>query len=306
VPGKKNQSRSALPLGALWLLLLLAAHCTLPAHAQQGVLYEKASKFGTIIVEEPERGTRILRFEKNGARQSLVRLGDPDYLALPYTRVTFVGLALCAEPRRLLVVGLGGGTLPSFLRKYYPDAVIDAVDVDPEVVYVAKTYFGFREDARMHAHVADGRRFIEQSREPYDAIFLDAFGADSVPPHLTTQEFMQAVRRALRPDGVVIGNVWGRYLNPLYDSMLRTYREVFDELYVVDVEASLNKIVLALPRKQPLARDEFIDRAHRVSTAKGFGFDLGALVDYGYTQARELEREAKVLRDGDGAGNGKW
>ncbi|HEX3171453.1 MAG TPA: hypothetical protein VHQ88_12760, partial [Burkholderiales bacterium] len=99
------------------------------AGAQPTVLYEKPSLFGTIVVTEEQEGVRVLRFSRGGARQSLVKPGDPEYLGLPYAPVVFVGLALCAEPRRMLVVGLGGGTLPMFLRRHYPDAVIDAVDI---------------------------------------------------------------------------------------------------------------------------------------------------------------------------------
>ena len=269
------------------------------AQAAERVLYEKPSAFGTIVVTEDDKGLRVLRFGARGPRQSVVRPGDPDYLGLPYARVAFTGLALCAEPRRVLVVGLGGGSLPTFLHKYYPEATIDVVDIDPEVVDVAKRFFGFSEDQFMRAHVGDGRQFIEQIRQPYDVIFLDAFGGDSVPAHLTTQEFLHAVRRALKPDGVVVGNVWARHSNPLYDSMVRTYQEVFDELFILSVQEAGNMIVLALPRRQPLSRDELAQRARNVSTAKRFGFDLGSLVDYGLQPAQEKNQLGRVLRDAD-------
>jgi len=221
------------------------------------------------------------------------------FLAELFACFALVGLALCEEPRRVLIVGLGGGTLPTFLRKYYPNAAIDAVDIDPEVVDVAKKFFGFREDEFMRAHVADGRQFIEQSRHPYDAIFLDAFGSDSVPAHLTTQEFLGAVRRALEPGGVVIGNIWGRYSNPLYDSMVRTYQEAFDELFILNVQGAGNMILLALPRRQPLNRDELAQLARKVSTARRFRFDLGELVNDGFLHAQEKNQRGRVLRDRD-------
>ncbi len=288
-------SLRALLRAALLLLVVLAA----PAGAASTVLYDQPSIFGSIIVTEEENGLRVLRFERYGARQSVVKPGDPEYLELPYARVVFAGLALCEEPRRLLVVGLGGGTLPMFLRRHYPQAVIDAVDIDPGVVHVAKAFFGFREDERMRAHVADGRQFIENSRQPYDAIFLDAYGTDQVPAQLTTQEFLQAVRRAVKPGGVVVGNIWGRGFNPLYDSMVRTYQEVFDELFILDVEGAGNKILLALPRVQPLGRDELAQLARRVSSAKKFRFDLGKLVADGYSRAQAKNQDARVLRDAD-------
>ncbi|HPM82154.1 MAG TPA: fused MFS/spermidine synthase [Candidatus Anammoximicrobium sp.] len=266
--------------------------------ADQIVLYEKASPYSTIIVTE-ENGLRTLRFEKDGARQSVVKLGDPDHLELPYARVAFAGLALCGEPRRVMVVGLGGGTLPMFLRKHYPDAAIDAVDIDPDVVYVAEKFFGFRKDDRMQAFVGDGREFVERFRQPYDVIFLDAFSSDSVPPHLTTQEFLRAVRRAVKPSGVVVGNIWSRYSNPLYDSMVRTYQEVFDDLYILDVPGAGNKILLALPRRQSLTREELAQLAGKVSTAKQFRFDLSELVTTGFQHATEKDSAGRVLKDGE-------
>jgi spermidine synthase len=272
---------------------------SLPACATQTVIHERTSRYGTIIVADDDRGLRTLLFERGGARQSVAKPGDPEHLELPYTRYALAGLALCEQPRRILVVGLGGGTLPGFLRKHYPDAMIEAVEIDADVVDVAKMFFGFREDERMRVHVGDGRQFIENVRRPaYDVIFLDAFGADSVPRHLTTREFLQAVRRALVPGGVAVGNIWNRSRNPLHDAMVGTYREVFDELFILNVAGDVNTILLALPRKQPLGRSELAQRARRISASKQFRFDLGELVESGFAQERG--RSGQVLRDADG------
>jgi spermidine synthase len=280
---------------------VLLSIVALTTHAAEKVLYDQPSLFGSIIVSEDDNGLRILRFEKGGARQSLVKPGDPEYLGLPYAQVAFVGLALCDEPRRIAVIGLGGGTLPMFLRKQYPQASIDAVDIDPGVVQVAARFFGFQEDEYMRAHVGDGREFIERVRQPYDVIFLDAYGSDKLPAHLTTSEYLRAVRSAVRADGVVVGNVWDRYANPLYDAMIRTYQEVFDELYILDVRGAGNKILLALPRKQALSRDQLAQLARKVSVAKGFRFDLGDQVEYGFLHARQKNPGERVLRDADAA-----
>jgi len=270
------------------------------ACAAETVVHEKRSHYNTIFVTEDSNGLRTLLFERRGARQSVVKPGDPDHLELSYTRAAFVGLALCEEPRRVLVVGLGGGTLPTFLRKHYPNAAIDVAEIDPDVVDVAKKFFGFREDERMRVHVGDGRAFIEDVRQPqYDMIFLDAFGAESVPAHLTTQEFLQAVRRAVKPNGVVIGNVWGPFSNRLYASMLRTYQETFDEVLVMDVFGDFNNIFFALPRKQRLSRSELALAARKISAAKQFRFDLGDLVEYGFFHANEKNQDGRVLRDSD-------
>ncbi len=280
-------------------LFAVIAPCVL-ACAAQTVIYEKTSPYNTILVTEDHSGLRTLLFERGGSRQSVVKPGDPDHLELRYAQVAFVGLALCEEPRHILVVGLGGGTLPAFLRKHYPSAAIDVAEIDPDVVDIAKKFFGFREDERMRAHVADGRAFIENVRQPqYDVIFLDAYGARNVPAHLTTQEFLQAVRRAVVPSGVVVGNVWRPSSNPLYDSMVRSYQEVFDDLFILDVPGDANNILLALPRKQRLSQNELALAARKISTARQFRFDLGDMVEYGFLDARTKNRDVRVLRDSD-------
>jgi spermidine synthase len=285
------------------VLFLLAAlfAITACASASDKVLYDKPSRYNNIIVTEDADGLRVLRFERGGARQTIAKPGQPEYLGFAYTKVAFVGLALSDEPQRMLVVGVGGGTMPMFLRHYYPKAVIDAVDIDPDVVHVAKEYFGLREDERLKAHVDDGRAFVERTRQPYDVIFLDAFGTRNVPTHLTTVEFMRAVRRAVKPGGVVVWNIWGRSANPLFDSMVRTYQEVFDELYLLDVPGTTNKILLGLPRKQTLDRAGLARLARKVGAERRFQFDLGDIDEHQFHFLSGKGRSGRVLRDADAA-----
>lgn len=282
---------------ALQFLCIVFLSIAASAHAQQTVLYEKASLYSNIIVTEDPDGVRVLRFERGGAQQSRIRPGDPDYIGLAYARVAFAGLALTPEPKRILVVGLGGGTLPMFLHKYYPSAVIDAVDIDPDVVDVARKFFGFKDDDYMRAHVADGRGFIEQTKEPYDIIFLDAFGASSVPPHMTTQEFLRAVRKAVKPTGVVVGNIWASHLNRIYDSMVRTYQEVFDELYILEVRGTGNMMLFAVPRKENLTPAQLEKTANGISRSRKMNFDLGNPQGYIFNDARQKNTAGHVLTD---------
>ena len=171
----------------------------LPPWAGEKTLYRKASPYATLVVTENEQGLRILRFGDEPDGQSIVKVGDPDHVEFEYVQAMPVALTLVKEPKRVLIVGLGGGSLPGLLRKHYPRMTIDVVDIDADVVAVAKTYFGFREDAAMHVYVEDGRRFIEKCQRPYDVIFLDAYGPGNIPYDLATKEFLYAVRHAIGP-----------------------------------------------------------------------------------------------------------
>jgi len=269
------------------------------ALAQDKVLYEKDSAFNHILVTENSEGVRSLLFAKDGALQSVAKPDDPDYLSLAYLRAVFVSLAFVEKPQRVLVVGLGGGSIPRFLHKHYPAMQIDCVELDPEVIAVARQFFGFAEDQTMRAYAGDGRKFIEQVKQPYDLIFLDAFGADSIPYSLATREFLLAVRKALTPRGIVVGNVWSRYSNPLYDSMVRTYQDVFDELYLFTVPASGNRILIGIPRKAAFTREDVIAQATALGTRDKFPYEIGETAAYGYSRMTGEPVDAKVLLDAD-------
>lgn len=279
-------------------LAIFAATLTvaLPAAAGEKTLYKKQSAYSTITVTEDDRGLRTLWFE-DGARQSVVDVGDPDHVDLAYARVMPVGLALVDNPRRVLVVGLGGGTIPRLLHKHYPKSMIDVVDIDPDVIDVAKRFFGFKEDATLRVYAADGRRFIENCRNPYDIIFLDAFGSESIPYHLATREFLCAVGKAVTPQGVVVGNIWSRRSNRLHDSMVRTYQDAFEEFFVLDVQGAGNEILVGLPRRRQIEQDVLARRAENVSNEHEFRFNLGHAVEYGFRRPGKEESNAAVLTD---------
>jgi spermidine synthase len=279
------------------LLTGLAIYWAISAQTQ--VVYETESEYNTIVVTEDQAGLRTLLFQRNGARQSVVKLDDPSHIELAYVRAMLVSLALVDSPERILIVGLGGGSLPTFLHHHYPNASIDVVDIDPEVVRVARQFFGFQPDARLRAHVADGRKFIEQTEQPYDLILLDAYGAESIPLHLATREFLQAVRRALTARGIVVGNIWSRSSNRLYDSMVNTYRDVFDRLYLLEARGAGNVIFFGLSRPETLQLDLLMRRAETVTRQLELPFALEDEMRYGFSSSAPHRTNARILRDGE-------
>ena len=261
------------------------------------VLVAQRSAFNLIVITEDSSGLRTLRFGHDGVPQSIVKVGDPEHLELPYASVLPNCLAFVQKPARILVVGLGGGTLPRFFHRAFPEMFVDVVEVDKDVLELAKTYCGFREDARMHVYVEDGRDFIENCCSRYDMIILDSFDAETIPSHLLTLEFLQTVRSALTPKGIAVANVWGRAINRLYDPVLATYRAAFEDVYVFDVPVPGTKIFAALPRKQTMTRDDLIERAKEISNRYGFRHDIvGSIAGFRNSEL-EHSRGGAVLRD---------
>ena len=281
----------------LRLALAVLAFLACSASSPRTVLYEKQSPYTFVSVTEDVEGRRYLQFDKSGALQSVVHPEQPLALALPYTRVSMVGLAFVPEPKRILVVGLGGGAMPMFLRAVVPGAHIDVVDIDPDVVNVAKRFFGFREDAHLRAHVADGRGFVEAAGPAYDLVFLDAYGPDSIPEHLATVEFLTAVRARLAQGGAVVGNVWEFPPNARFDSMVHTWQVGFLQLYTFDVRGSANRILVGLAHPEKQARATLESRAETLERAKSIPFDLSELVVEGYEDATQRNPRGVVLKD---------
>ena len=255
-------------------LALALAACTAP---EPRLLYDKRSEFNHVLVDEDARGVRFLRFERGGAVQSAGRPGDPGLVELPYVRGSLTALGLVPKPSRILVIGLGGGTLPTLFRARLPGARIDAVELDPEVLSVAKRYFGFKEDERLRAFVGDGRKFLEGSTEKYDLIFVDAYGKDSAPVLLATAEFLALVRGHLAEGGVAVGNVWSGRTNRIYPRMIRTWFEEFPGFAMVKVPDSSNRIFLG--RLAPLTAAEIFDGAMAMDSLKLLPVKLAPIVE---------------------------
>ena len=133
--------------------------------------------------------------------------GDPVGLYLPYSQLMMAALAITAEPKRALILGHGGGSLAKWLANRWPELQIDAVEVDPAVVYAAEHYFEYMLPKGHQVHVKDARLFLRSSAEQYDIIWLDVFARHLIPFHLTTQEFFMEVRAHLHPDGVLAVNL---------------------------------------------------------------------------------------------------
>jgi spermidine synthase len=275
--------------------LLLALTLTGCATGHPRVVNESSAMFGRLVVTEEEPGVRSLRFAPGEATQSRIRLGHPLDLLIPYTRAAMVALSLVENPKRILVVGLGGGAMPMFLRSTCPDATIDAVEIDPAVISAARRWFGFREDARLRAWADDGRAFVEKSAARYDLVFLDAYGGSDIPRHLATLEFLEAVRERLAPGGVVVGNVWGAEANPLFGSMHETWAAAYEQLCAVNVQPGVNWILLG--RRGPSAssiESELVARAPGLAARYSLPFDLGPFVEWG---CMPVAASGEILRD---------
>lgn len=269
------------------------------AGAGEVVITERESDGYKVFVVEDDAGIRRLRFELDGVDQSAVKLGDPDQLVFAYQKALGAAVALRPDAKRVLVIGIGGGTFPMYFRKHRPNAVIDAVDIDPVVVQVARDELGFKEDAKLKVHIGDGRKFIEDSQETWDLVVLDAYGQDNIPMRLATRQFLDAVKRRVAPGGMVAANLWSERANTRYLGMLRTYEAVFPEVHVVAPAQSESRIVLAFPEPEHLSHERLVFAATALKKSWKLRYDLPGLVNRGHAGPGQLPLGHLPLEDGD-------
>ena len=203
--------------------------------------YSKDTRYHRLTVAEDET-TRYLRFDNT--YQSGMILRRPFATAFEYADLFHLLRAYNPEARSVLFIGLGGGSSPKRLWRDFPDLRLEAVELDPVVVDVAYRFFVLPRDDRLHVTVDDGRRYLDDHDERYDAILIDAFFADAIPFHLFTTEFLELARSRLNPGGVVMTNTIGSIAGQrsrLFRSVYRTYRAVFPTVLVHPVILSADE-----------------------------------------------------------------
>jgi len=257
----KNKLRLLIPFVSL--CGLMTATQTLVAAE---VIHEEKSLYRDInVVQTGDRRCLIFNVHRGDRNQTCVDVNNRDELIFSYTKMSFAGLLLTPEPKKILIAGLGGGTLPLAFNDLFPDAQIDIVEVDQAVVNVAKEFFFFEENENMSVAVNDARVFVKRAGilgKKYDYIILDAFGGDYIPEHLLTQEFLEEVKQIMEEDAVLVANTFST--SRFYDHESVTYQRVFGEFFNFKLPTSGNRMIIT--QLDPLPpRGNLITRAQSLS-----------------------------------------
>ncbi|MFB6086334.1 MAG: spermidine synthase [Halodesulfurarchaeum sp.] len=196
--------RNVLRLAVVALLLVGAVLAPQFGVALSGeTVYETQSAYQNLRVADQD-GVRTLYLD--GVSHSAMDLSDLDRHVFTYTRYFHLPFLYTEDVGNVLFIGGGGFTGPKIFTDRY-DVSVDVVEIDPEVVRVAREYFGLETGPNLSVHTTDGRAYLRETETTYDVIVLDAYRRDTVPFHLTTTEFFALARARLDADGVLLANV---------------------------------------------------------------------------------------------------
>ena len=177
--------------------------------------------------------------------QSRMRLDDPTALDLQYSQVMMAFTMFVPQPRRALMIGLGGGSLVRHLLHHFPGLHLTVVEINPGVLAARDTFQVPPDGPSLQTVCADGAAFVKAATPgAYDLILVDAFDATGEPDALSNSAFYRACRDALAPEGVLVVNLLDR--EPRCSTLIGRIWSVFGEpVLPLEVECEGNRIVLA-------------------------------------------------------------
>lgn len=200
----------------------------------------------------------------NDATQSAMLLADPDALIAQYMRKMMAFLLFNPNPKHIVMIGLGGGSLPKFCYRHLPGSQITVVEINADVIALREEFRVPQDDERFRVVHDDGARFIERLDERMDVLLIDAFDADGIALSLAKSGFYSRAARQLTEDGMLVMNFWGpceRYV----DNLAQARAAFGDSLLLVPVSGDVNVLLFAFKQAPPQSiTDELEDVARRL------------------------------------------
>lgn len=182
--------------------------------------------------------------------QSAMRISEPNDLLLSYTRAMMGFLLFKPQPRHILMIGLGGGSLAKYCHAKLPETRISVLEVDRDVIALRDKFLIPPDDERFSILHADAVDYLAAPHDKADVILHDGYCADGLAPTLGTQSFYRACHQALDADGVLVSNLWSDSAQLL--ALMRRLHAVFDDrLWWCGAGGDVNRIVFSIKGDAP-------------------------------------------------------
>jgi spermidine synthase len=234
-------------------------------------MFGRRRKHGGDVEVSESGGVRSLHLGSDTV-QSSMKVADPVELVLAYTRAMMAFLLFRPEPRHVLMIGLGGGSLAKFIYHRMPAVSITALECHPAVLFAARQYFHVPEDdERFRAELAEGSAWVAANPRSCDVLLVDGYDGHEKVQALASEDFYANARAALGDDGVLVTNLWSS--DERFDTYLQRMERVFSAVVCVPAERRGNVIAMAFAQSPGRPRwDELRIRARRLQACYGLEF----------------------------------
>src|SRR5579862_9276364 len=267
------------------------------AQDSRNLLESKESLYNNIYVySEPPYVSMTFGHNRRIYTESMYNTHDDRDLPVDYTRYMTASLMYAKDVHSILEIGFGGGRTSWYLHRFLPDVSVTSVELDPGVAELARKYFGISDEPNFHLVNRDGRLFLQESKDKYDIILIDAYRGPFVPFHLLTKEFYELVKAHLTEGGVVAQNVEPTTM--LFDAAVKTIHSVFPQEDFYLAEGNVVTVAYDGPPQPP-------DALEKSASDRDSAYHLRYSLAQMLTQRRRLppdigttiDPNAKVLTD---------
>lgn len=228
-------------------------------------LHHSEDEFGTITVLD-DGECRILAFAPND-EQSRCLKATPHVLQYEYTQAMLLVLLFC-QPKRVLILGLGGGSLVTALHRHIPGIHITAVELRATVIDIAHRFFQMPRSKRLQIIQQDADDFLNNAEiRKVDVIFADLYHGDGVDHVQLRADFIARCAANIKEDGWLVMNCWTEQReDPLLRDALRAH---FTDIRTV-LTASKNWVIIAGKAPDFQTTRALKDTAEHLSASLGF------------------------------------
>jgi spermidine synthase len=186
---------------------------------------------------------RYLHFDQRLV-QSAMRIEAPNALDVRYTQKMMSFLLFQPRPRRIVLVGLGGGSLVKFCHYRLPAAQLVVLENNPDVISLRDVFWVPPDGPMLQVLEADGAEYLAAAAKGIDVLLVDAFDKSGFAPSLAGPEFFEQAKAKLAGSGVLVINLAGD--EERYADLIATAMQVFDhQVVVLPVPQDDNQVLLA-------------------------------------------------------------
>ncbi|XP_057783661.1 uncharacterized protein LOC131001316 [Salvia miltiorrhiza] len=214
-----------------------------------------------------------------------------NYLASPYHNGIISGILLISSHLNIattfgnlvktVVLGLGAGLLPMFMKKNLPTLKIEVIELDPVVLDVAREFFGFEEDERLKVHITDGIKFVKEIADSkvetedksfckIDILVVDVDSSDTSSgltcpeADFVEESFMLAAKESLSEQGLFIINLVSRS-STVKDAVYSRLKKVFSNIFCLKIDEDVNEVLFALKTDSAIEEDQLSEARNVVA-----------------------------------------
>ena len=174
-------------------------------YKSEGILGEVKVIDEVLYSEKEQQNKSYRKLMVNNISQTIMDRKNPEKSYWDYVTMMVYNIRSYARNQKVLLLGMGGGTMLRLLENDGFD--VDVVDIDGRMEYIAQKYFGVSKNQNII--IDDARHYIKTSPKKYDVIIYDLFNSETPPIHLMTQEAFSEIRTLLNKDGLLAINFYG-------------------------------------------------------------------------------------------------